>query len=362
MALFGINEEEKLRKSLNKSTKKGNLLMIGGVLGVLLLIIVFTMVDFGNLFKGQLTVDPNEIDITQSPTGANFMEMQEVTLQVTPSSDAIIAVYIFKNGEKIWNSNPTTVASGDTEALPLTWLGSNKIPLAPGTYQYEVHAFYEHCAEWHCYDDGVTEKVHEGQINITGLSSVPGIDFLYQTVSEGQQALAFKEFGNGELVLPKNETLQFSITTKDSVAVQLSIIDSNGDLVYTSPDEPVMIKSNTSNTEISWNGKDSAGNTFESGKYGYVFDTFRKTGCPDNATEACYYPLGEAIKGTILFDNEPLASEDPDYGTGTTTQSNWSLTTDKESFSPSKGERTTFTATSKSKKLSKLFTTEMTLL
>lgn len=66
MALFQVDEEQKLKKALNAGIKRGNLKIIGGVLAVLILIIVFTMVDFGNLFKGQLDLqscgqatDPN---------------------------------------------------------------------------------------------------------------------------------------------------------------------------------------------------------------------------------------------------------------------------------------------------------------
>lgn len=54
MALFGIDEEQSLKKQLRKSAKKGNLRLIGVVLGVLVLVLVFTMVDFGNLFKGNI--------------------------------------------------------------------------------------------------------------------------------------------------------------------------------------------------------------------------------------------------------------------------------------------------------------------
>lgn len=68
MALFQIDEEQKLKKALNSGIKRGNLKIIGAILGVLVLIIVFTMVDFGNLFKGQL-----DLQACGSPTDANYL-------------------------------------------------------------------------------------------------------------------------------------------------------------------------------------------------------------------------------------------------------------------------------------------------
>lgn len=68
MALFQIDEEQKLKKALNAGIKRGNLKIIGGVLAVLVLIIVFTMVDFGNLFKGQL-----DLQSCGQTTDANYL-------------------------------------------------------------------------------------------------------------------------------------------------------------------------------------------------------------------------------------------------------------------------------------------------
>ncbi|MBI4235086.1 hypothetical protein HY604_02180 [Candidatus Peregrinibacteria bacterium] len=67
MAFFQVDEEQKLKKALNSGIKKGNLKIIGAVLGVLVLVIVFTMVDFGNLFKGQL-----ELASCGQPTDATY--------------------------------------------------------------------------------------------------------------------------------------------------------------------------------------------------------------------------------------------------------------------------------------------------
>lgn len=148
MADFEPENPEEIRKSLGSVMKKSNLLIIGVIGGVLLLLLSFTYIDFGNLFQGNIGQQPEEAAaVSEAPVFTAFLANENVnfgdgeTLELSYILDqpGFVIFRIFNNENvEVHSFSETGVAENNLTATKWDGKLENSLVLEAGVYTYSA--------------------------------------------------------------------------------------------------------------------------------------------------------------------------------------------------------------------------------
>lgn len=359
-------DAEEVRKGLGAALKKGNLKLIGMIGGALIILILFTTVDFGSLFKGSILGQDGTQNADQ-PTGGNadlivaeftsdplvtdsvnFSDAEELSFSYVLSNNGFVIFRIFDAEQiEVHSFSQQNVTTGTLTTT--TWDGvvANGTIIGEGTYTYSM--------------------VPENDIGIgTGKSGTftVTVPVVVQQPEEPEQPVTVPQpeaapptivgpIGSGSFIIEEDEpqvTSGLIRIISDSVfpvgfnpilnetkitydlsanaAIELTIFDDNGDTVISLIDG---LEQGKGEHSVWWNGTDSKatnGKVVDPGAYEYKIIAKNPSTkvTEDTATgkiNAVYFPAGADFEdtGVVSTPSEPVSTPVPTSLASTPTNS-----------------------------------------